>query len=362
MSDIRKMIVDSANKIFKDLCTKELVMDAEKGIWPRELWDVLNETGMTLVGIPENAGGVGGEFGDFLSLLKIAGKYSAPIPLAETFIANWLMSSSGMAVFDIPVTVAPVRKEDTLKFTQTAEGWVVFGSVRDIPWARNVKEMVLFGKTEDGNSIVSSILLENCQVIEGENLAGEPRDEVILDHIFIANENVTINPMVNEEDYWYISTLTRIVLMAGALEKVLELSLSYVNERIQFGRPIGKFQAIKQQLAVMAGGVVASSTASSAAVEAFCNRKLISELAMAKIQVGEAVTMVTKIAHQVHGAMGFTDEHPLHLSTRRLWSWQDEYGTESEWAEIVGNEVLANGSNNLWPMITSSMVIQKMVK
>lgn len=362
MSDIRKMIVETANKVFKDLCTKELVMEAEKEIWPLELWDVLSETGMTLAGIPENAGGVGGDVGDFLSLLKIAGKYSAPIPLGETFIANWLMSSSGKSVFNDPVTVAPVRKEDSLNFTQTPEGFVVFGKVRVIPWARSVKEIVLFGKTEDGKSIVSSTLLENCQINEGENLAGEPRDEVILDHIFIPNENVTINPKVKEEDYWNISTLTRIVLMAGALEKVLELSLAYVNERIQFGRPIGKFQAIKQQLAVMAGEVVASSTASGAAVEAFCNGRLKNELAMAKIQVGEAVTIVTKIAHQVHGAMGFTDEHPLHLSTRRLWSWQDEYGTESEWAELVGEEVLANGSYNLWPMITSSLSIQKVVK
>jgi acyl-CoA dehydrogenase len=362
MSDIRKMLVDTANKILKDHCTKELVMEAEKGIWPMELWDVFSETGMTLVGIPESAGGVGGDVGDFLSLLKIAGKYSAPIPLAETFIANWLMGSSGKGVFNEPVTVAPVRKEDILNFTQTPEGLVVFGKVSAIPWGRNVKEIVLFGKTEDGKSIVSTTLLENCQINEGENLAGEPRDEVILDHIFIPNENVTINPKLNEEDFWNIGTLTRIVLMAGALEKVLELSLAYVNERIQFGRPIGKFQAIKQQLAVMAGEVVASSTASGAAVEAFCNGKLKNELAMAKIQVGEAVTIVTKIAHQVHGAMGFTDEHPLHLSTRRLWSWQDEYGTESEWAEFVGNDVLANGSQNLWPMITSSLLQRNMVK
>ncbi|WP_066256140.1 acyl-CoA dehydrogenase family protein [Neobacillus drentensis] len=359
MSDIRNMLVETANKILKDFCMKELVMDAEKGIWPQELWNILNETGMTIAGIPEEVGGVGGDVGDALSLLRVAGKYAAPIPLAETFIANWLFSTSGREASTQALTVGPVRKEDQLNFTKIAGGWLVFGKLRDIPWARNVKEIALFGKTEDGKSIVTTVPLENCQINKGVNLAGEPRDEVVLTNIFILDESVAINTQVKEVDYWNISTLTRIVLMAGALEKVLELSVDYSNERSQFGRAIGKFQAIKQQLAVMAGEIVASSTAADSAVEAFCSGKMVNEVAMAKIQVGEASSLVTKIAHQVHGAMGFTDEHPLHLLTRRLWSWRDEYGTESEWAEFLGEQVLANGSENLWPMITSSLVTQK---
>lgn len=359
MSDIRNMLVETATKILKDFCSKESIMEAEKGIWPVELWNVLEETGMTLAGISEEAGGVGGDAGDALSLLKIAGRYAAPIPLAETIIANWLLGASGKTVYTESVTVGPVRMDDSLNFTKVSEGWVVFGELRDIPWARDVKEIVLFGKTEDGNTIVTSTLLENCQIHKGTNLAGEPRDEVILNNILIPNENVSINPPVSETDYWNLSTLTRISMMAGALEKVLEISVDYANERSQFGRSIGKFQAVKQQLAVMAGEVAASSAAADSALAAFCRGTIVHEASMAKIQVGEAAALVTKIAHQVHGAMGFTDEHPLHLSTRRLWSWRDEYGTESHWAELLGESVLENGSETLWTMITSSFITEK---
>jgi acyl-CoA dehydrogenase len=354
MSEIRNMLIETANKILKDFCTKELVMEAEKGNWPADLWNVLEETGMTLVGISEEDGGVGGDIGDALSLLKAAGKYAAPIPLAETIIANWLFASAGNEVFTEAVTVAPVRYEDQVVFEKVPDGWAVSGKARDIPWARDVKEIVLFGKTGDGKPVVSSVPVENCQLFQGENLAGEPRDEVIFPDIFIPEEKVAANVQVNENDYWNIGTLTRIVMMAGALEKVLELSVTYANERSQFGRAIGKFQAVKQQLAVMAGEVVASATAAESAMEAFSKGTIKNEAAMAKIQVGEASTLVTKIAHQVHGAMGFTDEHPLHLSTRRLWSWRDEYGTESHWCDSLGGKVLENGAENLWPMITST--------
>jgi acyl-CoA dehydrogenase len=354
MSEIRNMLIETVNKILKDFCTKELVLEAEKGNWPAELWNVLEETGMTLVGISEEDGGVGGDIGDALSLLKAAGKYAAPVPIAETVIANWLLASAGKEVITEAVTVAPVRKEEQVIFEKVSDGWVVSGIARDIAWARDVKEVVLFGKTVDGNPVVSSVLLENCQLRQGENLAGEPRDEVTFADIFIPEERVAANVQVNENDFWNIGTLTRIVMMAGALDKVLELSLTYANERSQFGRAIGKFQAVKQQLAVMAGEVVASATAAESAMEAFCKGNTTNETAMAKIQVGEASTLVTKIAHQVHGAMGFTDEHPLHLSTRRLWSWRDEYGTESDWCERLGGKVLENGAENLWPMITSS--------
>jgi acyl-CoA dehydrogenase len=359
MSEIRKMLVETANKILKDFCTKVVVIEAEKGIWPVELWNVLEETGMTLAGIPEEMGGVGGDVGDAMSLIQLSGKYAAPIPLAESFIANWLLGLSEQSIHSEAVTVGPVRKDDRVIFSKTTGGWIVTGQLRDIPWARAVKELVVLGKTDEGDTIVSTILLENCLLHRGENMAGESRDEVSIPDLFITDDHVIINPPVVEEDFWNLSTLTRVALMAGALERVLEMTVDYANERSQFGRAIGKFQAVKQHLAVMGGEVSASSIATESAVAAFCNGNLTNEIVMAKIQVGDAAGSVTKIAHQVHGAMGFTDEHPLHLNTRRLWSWRDEYGTESQWAEYLGGTVLEIGSANLWPMITSTVIAEK---
>ena len=75
--------------------------------------------------------------------------------------------------------------------------------------------------------------------------------------------------------------------------------------------------------------------------------------AVAKVRTGEAAGKAAAIAHQVHGAIGFTERHPLHESTRRLWAWRDEYGAESEWAERLGSIVGGCGPENLWPILTA---------
>jgi acyl-CoA dehydrogenase len=75
-------------------------------------------------------------------------------------------------------------------------------------------------------------------------------------------------------------------------------------------------------------------------------------VAVAKARVGEAAGKGAEIAHQVHGAMGFTREHNLHYCTRRLWSWRDEFGNETLWQARLGREVARQGADALWPMLT----------
>ena len=140
--------------------------------------------------------------------------------------------------------------------------------------------------------------------------------------------------------------------MAGALEASLALAVQYANDRVQFGRPIGKFQAIQHLLAVLAGQVAASSAAADAAVEASGSAADEFMVAVAKARIGEAAGKSAEIAHQVHGAMGFTREHNLHYVTRRLWSWRDEFGNESHWQVRLGRMVAAKGADALWPTLT----------
>jgi acyl-CoA dehydrogenase len=75
-------------------------------------------------------------------------------------------------------------------------------------------------------------------------------------------------------------------------------------------------------------------------------------IAIAKTRVGEAATLASEIAHQLHGAIGFTKKYSLQLSTRRLWSWRDAFGGDTEWAACVGAYVCARGAAALWPMLT----------
>jgi acyl-CoA dehydrogenase len=146
--------------------------------------------------------------------------------------------------------------------------------------------------------------------------------------------------------------LMRAQQLAGAMERCLDHALRYAAERKQFGRAIGRFQAVQMMLAEAAGHYAAATAAADLAAEAWGTDAFGFSVAVAKARTGEAAGKVAEICHQVHGAMGFTQEHPLHFATRRLWSWRDEFGNEPFWQERIGRLVCANGGDALWPMLT----------
>jgi alkylation response protein AidB-like acyl-CoA dehydrogenase len=155
-----------------------------------------------------------------------------------------------------------------------------------------------------------------------------------------------------------MGALIRCVQAAGALSTALELTIEYSMERVQFGRAIGKFQALQHSIAAFAGEVAAINAAADAAAEVVARAPSIDheawiEIATAKTRLEEAVNNGAAVAHQVHGAMGFTYEHRLHHLTRRLWSWRDEFGSDVIWARRLGEEVLSWGADELWPRITA---------
>ncbi|MDP7547849.1 MAG: acyl-CoA dehydrogenase family protein, partial [Alphaproteobacteria bacterium] len=125
------------------------------------------------------------------------------------------------------------------------------------------------------------------------------------------------------------------------------------NDRTQFGKPIGKFQAVQQELARMAGEAAAAGAAVEAASRAAdrVGCKAGFEMAVAKIRASEAASIVASIAHQTHGAMGHSYEHALHFATRRLWSWRAEFGSETYWSETLGRSLASHGGAALWPYL-----------
>ncbi len=187
----------------------------------------------------------------------------------------------------------------------------------------------------------------------GTNLAGEPRDGLVA--IEAALGTALLPGGLDERLLLRLGALCRAAQMAGAMEAALALSTQYANDRVQFGRPIGKFQAVQQQLALLAEEAAAAQVAvdSAAAAVAASRPSANFAIAAAKIRAGEAAGKVAEIAHQVHGAIGFTHEHSLHLLTRRLWSWRDEFGSEAYWSLVLGRELLAAGPEALWPAITA---------
>jgi acyl-CoA dehydrogenase len=178
------------------------------------------------------------------------------------------------------------------------------------------------------------------------NIAGEARDGLTADGVTVAEAARLERPDFDE--VFRMAALFRAGLMSGALQQLLDLSVAYVGQRVQFGRPLGRFQAVQQQLAVLAGSVAASSAITNAAacvVERADGELMV---AAARSRLADAVDAGNAIAHQVHGAMGFVREYQLHLSTRRLWAWRDEYGTAVQWRERLGRAFAGTPANELW--------------
>jgi acyl-CoA dehydrogenase len=140
--------------------------------------------------------------------------------------------------------------------------------------------------------------------------------------------------------------------MAGAIEKMSQLTVSYTNDRVQFGRPVARFQAVQQHLVWAAQDAALSRMAAeSAGIEA-TRSKGDFEIASAKLIANQAASRATKACHQAHGAMGMTQEYPLHHYSRRLWSWRKEYGGDAEWSKWIGQLAVAQGADGLYPLIT----------
>ena len=242
--------------------------------------------------------------------------------LAEAIAAGWLLCRAGVEIPDGILSL----------------GTPMVGGGIEVPWGRHAAHAVV--ADADGARCIS---LEGAEIMHDRNIGREPRDSVA---------GVDI-PAVADDSVWAAGALTRACQMVGAAAATLDLCVDYANARVQFGRPIGRFQAIQQQLAVMASEVAAAGVAARDACRAVdAGGDIHLAAASAKIRSGEAAGKAANIAHQVHGAIGFTYEYRLSHLTRRLWAWRSEFGAESEWAGWLGAQVIARGADRLWPDLT----------
>jgi acyl-CoA dehydrogenase len=339
------IIVDTASRIFQDLCEPATINEAEQGVWPKSLWDALEESGLPLAWVPDDLGGAGAAMSDGFAVLRVAGRFAAPVPLAETLMAGWLLSRAGITVPGGPLTIAPIHADGHIALG--ADGMLT-GRARRVPFARNAGHIAVLVQSDE--PAVALVAASGLAISPSTSLAGEPRDDVSFDRTV----PVAARPVDLDQDRLVtFGAAVRLQQIAGALEKILEQSVQYALDRSQFGRPIAKFQAVQHNLAILAGEVAAAGAAADAAAEACLLPEIaVGEVAIAKVRGGEAAGTGAAIAHQVHGAMGFTYEHSLHHATRRLWAWREEFGNEAVWARRLGQMVAAHGADQLWPFIT----------
>ncbi len=362
MSD--SIIVDTITRVLQDLCEPGVINDAEEGKWPADLWNALEESGLTLTWVSDEIGGAGADMADGFAVLKVAGAFATPVPLAETLLAGWLLGQAGMQVPMGPMTVGMGSADQHI----TLKGGQLEGTARAVPFARNADHIAVLAREagpapEKETYVVAIVRTGACSIVPGTSLAGEPADDVSFDAVV----PVSVSPApagLDEAALQGFGAAVRCSQMAGALQRILDQSVQYALEREQFGRPIAKFQAIQHMLAELAGEAAAAGAAAEAAAEAVSapgaltadgwTEAALAEIATAKVRIGEAATKGSGIAHQAHGAMGFTYEHSLHHRTRRLWTWRDEFGNEAEWSIRLGEMVAKRGADDLWAFVTGT--------
>jgi len=361
--DVRTMLIESANRLFADHVDAQMLEAAKREGWSEKLWTVVEMADLPGISIPEEAGGAGGTLGDLAAVLRVAARYAAPIPLAETgMLAGWLLSSAGLSRPAGPMAAGPVHDDDAIVVRRDGESWVASGKLARVPWARVARRLALLA-TDGNNDFIVNGDPSRREIKPGRNLASEPRDDVLLQDLAVSDSDIALaGKGIDREALRLRGALARAVMMAGALERALDLSAQYAVQRVQFGRKIGQFQAIQQELARFGGEVAAAVAAALSAAGMMerhaagtvARRDAMLAVASAKIRVANAAHEGALIAHQIHGAIGVTDEYILHHSTLRLWAWSEEFGNETYWASALGHAILARGADLLWPALTEN--------
>ncbi|WP_408588851.1 acyl-CoA dehydrogenase family protein [Novosphingobium sp.] len=306
MSENRTLLVEMAEGLFADLSGAEFA-----SAWPR-----VAEAGFASLLVPADAGGFGGDWGDVLAVLRLAGLNALAAPLAEPILAHHLLAQAGIAAPEGLLTIAAPGQR--------------------VPFARHADGIV-----RAGDGAVALYLPGSYSVTQGTSPAGEPWDAVDFTGEPVAS-------VASDIDLLALGAFARVAQASGALEAAFTLSIDHVNTRVQFGRALAKFQAVQQALAEFSEEAAAVDASAAACAAALDHGDAGFEIAAAKLRTGIAIDRSVPIAHRVHGAIGFTIEYALNHHTRRLMGWRSEFGSDSFWAERLGRTVAKLGGKGLW--------------
>jgi acyl-CoA dehydrogenase len=358
VTETENIVAQTAERIFTDLADAQAVNHDSKGGWKAPLWAALSEAGLPLSWVPEDCGGSGASLSEGFGVLSAAGRFAIAVPLAETMLAGWLLSQARIAAPEGAMTVAPANPRDRIKLG--GDG-TLSGRARGIPYAKDAGHIAVLAQG-DGGPAIALAKTSACRIEGGLNLGGDGSDTVTFDR----TAAITIAPAPKGFDHaslFLMGAVVRSLQIAGALESMLDISVRYANERVAFEKKISKFQAVQHNLAKLAGESAAALAAATSAADTLAAAALPNsapsadaiflEAASAKIRCSEAAEKGAAIAHQVHGAIGFTIEHILHRYSLRALAWRDDFGSESYWAVELGKRVAARGADELWPLVAS---------
>ena len=333
------VLYDSFERLLGDVSTPAAVRQTEADPSSPVIWQQLAESGFADVMVSEAADGAGVSLAGAFPLFLLCGRQALPAPLAHTMAVRAILKASGVNVPDGPITIAtlPVNNSDGALECRC----VPFGKVAQ--WV-----LVPHGGTADGSNDVLLAVAEAERTDTGVHGS-------LQAHFRWNRPFAEAQPIAAGAPWLELAAAITAAQMAGAMDAVLNMTVRYAGERSQFGRPIGKFQAVQQQLAVLAELATASriSAETGCRDESPCAPNALSA-AVAKARASEAARAVVSIAHAVHAAMGVTAEYDLQLFTRRLIEWSNDYGSAGYWNRRVGDAVLSTDEPNTLEFMLST--------
>lgn len=317
------MIVEALERVLKDQGSSTAIRQIEAGDHSGNLWTTIEQGGFLDLLLPENLGGAALTLPELFPILECLGRHGVALPIAQSIVARALIGGQA------PVPAGLVTIGNRLQPTVSGDRICVrtpYGSVADYVLTHDGTAMLLMPsamaqRTSVGDPRTSTATLTWRNMAPALSLAGEEQTLVAFTAAMSA------------------------ALLSGAMQRTFDMALDYCNTRVQFGKSIGKFQALQQQLSVMAEHVLAGAIAAECAFRGPSPTPDPLASAIAKSRTSEAASLIAATAHAVHGAIGMTDEYDLGLLTRRLHDWRMSYGAEDYWNQIIGQRILKSGES-----------------
>jgi len=318
------MILEAIEKLLADRCTGAEIRRIEVGGAVAPLWQAMQEAGFLDLCLAEEQGGAALPMAELFVVLQCLGRFAMPLPLAQSIVARALVGGATELPAGRVTLAARLQHVDDASVVCP---FTPYGAVADHVLAN-----------DDGDLLLLSCAPARCVAVgDPRNLAASLTWHSPEPLLRLPGKGGAVEPF---------AAAMSAALLSGAMQRCFDLALAHCNNRVQFGKALGKFQAIQQQLSVMAEHVLAGAIAAEAAFATQGSAPALLASAVAKSRTSEAAGLVAGIAHAVHGAVGMTDEYDLGLLTRRLHDWRTSYGAESYWNRIIGASVLS-GSGSL---------------
>ena len=355
LTEDQEMLRSMAREFIEQETPRTFVRDMEEDDrgFTADMWQKIAQVGWLGLIVPEEHGGTGQNLVDLGILLEEVGHGVMPGPFFNTALTTVAILDAGsdaqkadylprIAAGDLIATTAilePYSRLDAnginLEAAAAGDGYTLNGTKMFVENAHAADLLLVAARTGGSGEDGITLLLVDAQsdgvsVDKLKTIATDNQCEVTFNNVSVPGANV----LGEAGNGWSVLRLLlqkgaalRCCQMVGALQEVLDMTVEYVKNRVQFGRPIGSFQAIQHYCANMATDVDGSRFITYQAIWRL-GEGLPSnlEVSSAKAWVSDSAQRVAATAHQCHGAIGFTQEHDLQLFTRRLKAWEVSFG------------------------------------